>query len=151
MSEYRYTLRRNLGLNPWRVANESALLWIMLNPSTADDTTDDPTIRRVISADGSVVLFGDAYRPATPPLTPGTAVGVRLDPRGYLLTRPVEKLQREAAALPAAAEQAPARKSNAREIVHSVAEGHGSVTGTTVEVLNGGDAETTCSPFAPTY
>lgn len=47
-SKYRYTLRRDLGLNPRRVANEPALLWIMLNPSTADDTTDDPTIRRVI-------------------------------------------------------------------------------------------------------
>lgn len=41
---YRYTLRRDLGTpltSRWPV-----VLWIMLNPSTADATQDDPTIRR---------------------------------------------------------------------------------------------------------
>lgn len=37
---YRYRLERIVGTGP-------TLLWIMLNPSTADGTTDDPTIRRV--------------------------------------------------------------------------------------------------------
>lgn len=45
---YRYTLRRTLGLGAWQSVYEPALLWIMLNPSTADATLDDPTIRRVI-------------------------------------------------------------------------------------------------------
>jgi len=41
--QYRYELTRhwNAKLNP--------LFWIMLNPSTADARTDDPTIRRCIS------------------------------------------------------------------------------------------------------
>lgn len=39
---YRYVLRRNLGFAPG-----GTVLWIMLNPSTADDQVDDPTIRRV--------------------------------------------------------------------------------------------------------
>lgn len=39
---FRYTLERRWGEGP-------ALLWIMLNPSTADGTKDDPTIRRVVS------------------------------------------------------------------------------------------------------
>ena len=58
-----------------------------------------------VSADGTVVLFGDAYRPAIP-LTPGTAVGVRRDPRGFLLVRPVDELRREAEVLQAAADAA---------------------------------------------
>jgi hypothetical protein len=37
---YRYSLWRHLGDGPGRV------LFVMLNPSTADETTDDPTIRR---------------------------------------------------------------------------------------------------------
>lgn len=39
--DYRYTLGRQIDLN---VA--SSVLWVMLNPSTADDTMDDPTIRK---------------------------------------------------------------------------------------------------------
>ncbi len=41
MSEYRYVLRRGCK------AGDRSVLWVMLNPSTADDTLDDPTIRRV--------------------------------------------------------------------------------------------------------
>lgn len=40
--EYRYQLRRQWADGPRAV-------WIMLNPSTADDQEDDPTIRRVVS------------------------------------------------------------------------------------------------------
>jgi hypothetical protein len=37
---YRYTLARNIG------GEKGIVLFCMLNPSTADDTADDPTIRR---------------------------------------------------------------------------------------------------------
>jgi len=40
--EYRYKLTRT-----WD-AEKPTLAWIMLNPSTADETEDDPTIRRCI-------------------------------------------------------------------------------------------------------
>lgn len=40
---YRYVLRR-----VW-VENTQSQVWIMLNPSTADATNDDPTIRRCMS------------------------------------------------------------------------------------------------------
>ena len=43
MKDYRYTLERTV--NP---LVERSLLWVMLNPSTADATQDDPTIRRVM-------------------------------------------------------------------------------------------------------
>ena len=39
---YRYTLRRRTGL--W----DRELVFVMLNPSTADETKDDPTVRRCI-------------------------------------------------------------------------------------------------------
>ena len=45
---YRYRLTRTAYQeNPWLAVHEPALLWIMLNPSTADETEDDPTIRRL--------------------------------------------------------------------------------------------------------
>lgn len=40
---YRYILTRDSGM----LTHCGVLLWIMLNPSTADATQDDPTIRRV--------------------------------------------------------------------------------------------------------
>lgn len=44
--EYRYLLRRSLGsILRWY----KPMLFIMLNPSIADDVQDDPTIRRVMS------------------------------------------------------------------------------------------------------
>jgi len=47
-SLYRYRLTRSdFADRPWLAVHEPALLWIMLNPSTADETQDDPTIRRV--------------------------------------------------------------------------------------------------------
>jgi hypothetical protein len=42
VTDYRYTLERGGWLGAGR------LCWVMLNPSTADDSTDDPTIRRVV-------------------------------------------------------------------------------------------------------
>lgn len=41
--EYRYELRRQ-----WD-EGASTVVWVMLNPSTADEVSDDPTIRRVVS------------------------------------------------------------------------------------------------------
>lgn len=43
---YRYRLDRNLGTTLLDGSSER-LLWIMLNPSTADEILDDPTICRV--------------------------------------------------------------------------------------------------------
>lgn len=43
---YRYTLRRQIRILPPRVEARH-LAWVMLNPSTADATRDDPTIRKV--------------------------------------------------------------------------------------------------------
>lgn len=43
MNDYRYVLRRNTGL----LSGSGRALFVMLNPSTADDVRDDPTIRRL--------------------------------------------------------------------------------------------------------
>lgn len=42
---YRYTLRREIPV----LGAEGTVLFVMLNPSTADDNWDDPTIRRCVS------------------------------------------------------------------------------------------------------
>jgi hypothetical protein len=42
-SAYRYELHRG----GW-LGGTGELCWVMLNPSTADETSDDPTIRRVV-------------------------------------------------------------------------------------------------------
>jgi hypothetical protein len=39
---YRYVLRRSIGLGSRRV------VFVGLNPSTADETSDDPTVRRIV-------------------------------------------------------------------------------------------------------
>ncbi len=39
--KYRYELTRM-----WDLGSEQVICWVMLNPSTADDKVDDPTIRR---------------------------------------------------------------------------------------------------------
>jgi hypothetical protein len=44
MTPYRYTLTRRCG----GLFTDRRLCWVMLNPSTADETADDPTIRRVL-------------------------------------------------------------------------------------------------------
>ena len=43
---YRYSLVRHLTAKP---SDRQRVLWIMLNPSTADASHDDPTIRRILS------------------------------------------------------------------------------------------------------
>jgi len=45
-TDYRYRLARSDVIG-WLAMHEESLLWIMLNPSTADDNQDDATIRRV--------------------------------------------------------------------------------------------------------
>jgi hypothetical protein len=62
--EYRYSLGRRLA------SGSRFVLWVMLNPSTADATTNDPTIRRCIGFtrlwgyDG--LLVGNLYGLRTP-------------------------------------------------------------------------------------
>jgi hypothetical protein len=61
---YRYALTRDVGDNP--------LVFIMLNPSTADEKDDDPTIRRCrgfakdLGYDGLIVVNLYAYRATRP-------------------------------------------------------------------------------------
>lgn len=45
--QYRYLLKRELKDVP-KISQESTIGWILLNPSTATDKEDDPTIRRCI-------------------------------------------------------------------------------------------------------
>jgi len=45
---YRYTLRRTLTDAAKAGATVRTVVWVMLNPSTADDLVDDPTIRKVM-------------------------------------------------------------------------------------------------------
>lgn len=46
--QYRYSLWRQWDDRRWQDQNCSIVNWIMLNPSTADATKDDPTVRRCI-------------------------------------------------------------------------------------------------------
>lgn len=90
--KYRYVLRRVLTGNPeserWPIA------WIMLNPSTADGTKDDATIRRVVDFsrrwefdDVSVYnLF--AYRATDPAELSKVADPIGPDNLRYLVTIP---------------------------------------------------------------
>lgn len=48
MTEYRYTLTRHIEYDQPLPYDDCRLCWVMLNPSTADELVDDPTIRRVI-------------------------------------------------------------------------------------------------------
>lgn len=65
---YRYVLTRDW----FPKSGEGAVLWIMLNPSTADATQDDPTLRRVQhfsrswGYDGATVVNLFAYRTSRP-------------------------------------------------------------------------------------
>lgn len=67
--KYRYMLRRDTGL---LMPEISSVLFVMLNPSIADATQDDPTIRRCIGfaktwdASGLVVANLYAYRTTNP-------------------------------------------------------------------------------------
>jgi hypothetical protein len=66
---YRYTLWRTTQVPGW---GKGHLVWVMLNPSTADATEDDPTIRRVTTFTQrfgykwAVVLNLYAYRATSP-------------------------------------------------------------------------------------
>ena len=74
---YRYRLERHA------LGGAGAVAWIMVNPSTADASTDDPTIRRVIGfskrlgAGWAIVGNKFAYR-----ATDVTALKTRSDPTG---------------------------------------------------------------------
>lgn len=82
---YRYELKRR-----WSDHGTQALCWVMLNPSTADGTRDDPTIRRVIGFSklwgwsGIVVVNLFALRATDPRrlLTHPDPVGPENDERG---------------------------------------------------------------------
>lgn len=72
MSEYRYELNRTDETLPWQRVHAERVLWIMLNPSTADEATDDPTIRRLrtftrrFGFSGFTVVNLYAYRATKP-------------------------------------------------------------------------------------
>lgn len=67
---YRYTLRRDLA--PLHAGPRRLVAWLMLNPSTADATLNDPTIRRCIGFSAAwgftdlVVVNAYAWRSTDP-------------------------------------------------------------------------------------
>jgi hypothetical protein len=70
--DYRYTLTRDLGPPPLGIPGIHPILFIMLNPSTADADIDDPTIRRCMGFArrlGGTTLYVEnlfAYRATSP-------------------------------------------------------------------------------------
>ena len=46
-STHRYILKRDLRSLFFKDEEENEVTWVMFNPSTADETEDDPTIRRI--------------------------------------------------------------------------------------------------------
>lgn len=90
---YRYTLKRDLAT----LHGEGTVLFVMLNPSTADAVEDDPTIRRCISYARdwgfATLLVGNAYAMrATDPLLLEEAP----DPVGPLNNQRLAELAAEA-------------------------------------------------------
>lgn len=92
---YRYTLHRRWGDRP------GAVVWIMLNPSTADDRVDDPTVRRCVGFtrawgfDAAVVVNLYALRATDPAVLRAAADPVGPDNDAWLadLTRPAGLLR----------------------------------------------------------
>lgn len=70
--DHRYTLERRVEDEHGWSERGPSLLWLMLNPSTADYNDDDPTIRKVLGftrrAGGSVVMVANlfSYRATDP-------------------------------------------------------------------------------------
>jgi hypothetical protein len=69
VDRYRYTLVRRWSA---RLLEEPRIVWVMLNPSTADGTEDDPTLRKVVGFSkrwgyGSALVVNLAALRATDP------------------------------------------------------------------------------------
>lgn len=81
---YRYDLWRRWGGGPW-------VLWVMLNPSTADAEVDDPTTRRCVGFSkawgygGMAIVNLFAYRATSP-----AELAKAPDPRGPLNMQTIE-------------------------------------------------------------
>lgn len=84
---YRYTLRRTWLLGrpgiTGAVANPRVIAWLMLNPSTADEATNDPTISRCIvfsrtwGFDELTIVNVYAWRSTDPKMLPQVGVTAR--------------------------------------------------------------------------
>ena len=81
---YRYVLRRDLGeLAP---RHDGSVVWVMLNPSTADASQDDPTVRRCIGFTrawgyGSLAVLNlYAFRATDPRIMRAMSADVRVGP-----------------------------------------------------------------------
>ena len=78
---YRYRLTRDLG-----VMGDGAICFVMLNPSTADETADDPTIRRcmgygrTLGAARLEVVNLFAYRSTSPDALYGMSKDMAIGP-----------------------------------------------------------------------
>jgi len=95
--KYRYWLSRRWG------DDGGSVLWIMLNPSTADATRDDPTIRRCTSFarrwgyDGIHVVNLFAWRETRPQL-----LGLAADPVGPMTDEHIKRLSQLSSVIVAA-------------------------------------------------